>query len=926
MDVLGGGSVRSLGGGSGSGNNSGRFGGMLDSPRASVDFSLGSPRGSVSGKGNRRSSLREILEAVVGARRSSLLDVATNGAEFAALTKQHEQERNEKGFNWGRLREIFLKPIESRRLKDLSDISVFLQEIPFFASLRLPEKALLEVCKVLTYRVIPGGQDVFREGDDGGEMFAILSGGVEVWTAAKSGAPGAPAGAAPRPPASVAHAGPVDAQASTAPRGPWRAGLAEKRRGSNNGEAPRAPPSVAGEGAGLSAPRPSFETRRPGHKARPAPVPHPLPPAPAHPRRRQVSLLVSSNELDGEAAAAPTPRRRSSKDRGGAVTDVEDLLAEDDEEGGGGGGGLLASLGAARGASFRGNRSSRSRQRPAVSENDVSEAEERPIARPRQRPPLQRNVLARLGPGTCFGEVALLRHQPRSASVTATCDTELVVLDKRGYDRQLKGWKEEELHARTEQIRTFEAFRMLNLERASRIAAVAHRRLVARGTVIVEQGRPVGALTLVVKGECRVYASRTVAVEGAPAPAHPNIAPTGEARLDMCLVGPGAMLGDFEVLDGRPAAFSAVAETACDLLQIARPDLLANVSDDSINVIRESSQAKLSYNSTRIAAIQQALRFEVPGSNLPGDAPAASPSDREGAPAPSRAPFSSSSRPDSRSAFSPAKLGRTPPARRQATVSVRAVGGWLDSPRSPTYPPPDPTAAPLTPVPPSVSRSGDASPSPRPSSVPPSVFRNSASSPRTVIEAIESARRPGISRGGLSAGPLSADGGPGSGSGTPRTPSEPRHAFAVSERERGTLAAAAATLVAAPAAARAEGEAARPPYPAWAWGSSPDPGSEPPLARPRPVPPPAAPIASASSSSPPALAQSLEETQRQLRGRTGGCCSGLRSVVGELTASLKGPGAPAPSSRSPAGSPRPGFAPGAGDREAPRPRTAGIYS
>eukprot|EP00741_Cyanophora_paradoxa_P013616 tig00020704_g13145.t1 len=199
-------------------------------------------------------------------------------------------------------------------------------------------------------------------------------------------------------------------------------------------------------------------------------------------------------------------------------------------------------------------------------------------------------------------------------------------------------------------------------------------------------------------------------------------------------------------------------------------------------------------------------------------------------------------------------------------------------------------------------------------------------------------------RGALSssAGPLSADGGPGSssGSGTPRTPSEPRHAFAVSERERGTLAA--------------------PPDPR--LRAAPPPGPAPSPRRPH------RPLLLVVAAGTGAVAGSPEETQlhAQLRGadrrllqrvllaevpsaaivaaspRAASTPAGrvdvnalarrhfadlfarrsLRSVVGELTASLKGHGAPAPSSRSPAGSPRPG----AGDREAPRPRTAGIYS
>jgi CRP-like cAMP-binding protein len=49
-------------------------------------------------------------------------------------------------------------------------------------------------------------------------------------------------------------------------------------------------------------------------------------------------------------------------------------------------------------------------------------------------------VLATLGDGDCFGEIALLIHTPRTATVRAKTGCDLVALDKTGFSRILRDY------------------------------------------------------------------------------------------------------------------------------------------------------------------------------------------------------------------------------------------------------------------------------------------------------------------------------------------------------------------------------------------------------------------------------------------------------------------------------------------------------
>src|SRR5262249_3530380 len=116
-------------------------------------------------------------------------------------------------------------------------------------------------------------------------------------------------------------------------------------------------------------------------------------------------------------------------------------------------------------------------------------------------------------PGDCFGEIGLLEHATRTATVRASSDVEVLRLDRSVFQTLLSSKPEIrtylELHTRHRTLNTFfrlyTPFSTLPVEGLRLLLDNLERMEVARGTLVIRQGDAPGPMYVVEDGHLRAF-------------------------------------------------------------------------------------------------------------------------------------------------------------------------------------------------------------------------------------------------------------------------------------------------------------------------------------------------------------------------------------------------------------------------------------
>lgn len=159
--------------------------------------------------------------------------------------------------------------------------------------------------------------------------------------------------------------------------------------------------------------------------------------------------------------------------------------------------------------------------------------------------------LARCCKGQCFGELALIRKQPRAATVTACFDSTAISCSKDEFDKHIGKLNDIRILWRFEALRKVPLLSALTQEQKFELAGALKPINFAAGEVVVRKGDQGDSFYIIEQGECAVIE---------------------EDGKEIGLLGPAGYFGERALLRGEPRVATITAKTDIRLLVLRQAD------------------------------------------------------------------------------------------------------------------------------------------------------------------------------------------------------------------------------------------------------------------------------------------------------------------------------------------------------------------
>ena len=195
-----------------------------------------------------------------------------------------------------------------------------------------------------------------------------------------------------------------------------------------------------------------------------------------------------------------------------------------------------------------------------------------------------------LGKGDSFGELALLKGEPRNATVITLEPTDLIVLGKNDYEKTMKVHVAEQLKKKIAALQEIPLLKGLNKIELTKMTYYLQEKTFAAGSTVTEQGGAPKGIYFILEGGCKaVYHD-----------------PAINAPLKLTLLGKGEFCGaEASVFEDaiEPCSVQTVSETTFYFIPLQ--DVVAAFDGPFLAILKRIAKQKLEFQEHRLATIKE---------------------------------------------------------------------------------------------------------------------------------------------------------------------------------------------------------------------------------------------------------------------------------------------------------------------------------
>ena len=227
------------------------------------------------------------------------------------------------------------------------------------------------------------------------------------------------------------------------------------------------------------------------------------------------------------------------------------------------------------------------------------------VLRPEGRVEGQRvyQQLAVLKAGSSFGELALIQHASRVASIMCREPTALGVLGRLDYLRILGKAQEAILSRKVDLLQQHPIFTHWSRHSLAKLTYFFHEKIFTRKQVLYRAGEPATAVYLIKTGDLQLVKDISVEIHKNPVKEREKT----HFQVEITLVSTGELLGGIEVIKQIPHRYTCFcASTQAEVLCISQDDFLKRMnSEETVHTVISLSEAIEIRRNKRLERVSQ---------------------------------------------------------------------------------------------------------------------------------------------------------------------------------------------------------------------------------------------------------------------------------------------------------------------------------